>query len=97
MEKEDKSVSAESSETSEVEVKNLITDGSVVEPALDTDSTVTSTESFDNTSASQSEIRDALKSKRGKSRKRGKKWVVKEDYIDIIKDQFWESKPWLLA
>ena len=26
-----------------------------------------------------------------------KKYVLKEDYIDIIKDAFWESKPWILC
>jgi hypothetical protein len=36
-------------------------------------------------------------SKKGRPKKRPKKYVVKEDYIDIIKDAFWESKPWILS
>jgi hypothetical protein len=26
-----------------------------------------------------------------------KKYILKEDYIDIIKDAFWESRPWILG
>ena len=32
-----------------------------------------------------------------KPKKRSKKMVIKEDYIDIIRDDFWNSKSWLLA
>jgi hypothetical protein len=37
------------------------------------------------------------KSKKSRAIKRTKKYIVKEEYIDIIKDAFWESKPWILA
>jgi hypothetical protein len=29
--------------------------------------------------------------------RKAKKYVLKEDYIDIIKDAFWESRPWILG
>jgi hypothetical protein len=38
----------------------------------------------------------STKSKKRKPRK-PKKYILKEDYIDIIKDAFWESRPWILA
>lgn len=34
--------------------------------------------------------------KKQKPKKRSKKMVIKEDYIDIIRDDFWNSKPWIL-
>jgi tRNA(His) guanylyltransferase len=35
--------------------------------------------------------------KKQKPKKRSKKMVIKEDYIDIIRDDFWNSKPWIVA
>lgn len=98
MEKEEKTGSTESSKASEVvEVKDATTETSEVELALNATPTVATTELANNNSALPSEPSNSVKAKRGRTRKRGRKWVVKEDYIDIIKDQFWESKPWLLG
>ena len=35
--------------------------------------------------------------KKGRGKKKARKYVLKEEYIDIIKDTFWESKPWILG
>ena len=91
MEKDEKSVSTEGSEASEIDLKEV----SEVDSTLNATPIMGSTELSD--IISESEPPDAAKAKRGRTRKRGRKWVVKEDYIDIIKDQFWESKPWLLG
>ena len=40
---------------------------------------------------------EVVKVKTVRAKKRPKKYILKEDYIDIIKDTFWESKPWILA
>ena len=32
-----------------------------------------------------------------RARRRTKKSVLKEEYIDIIKDAFWDARPWILA
>ena len=37
------------------------------------------------------------KTRSPKAKKRPRKYVLKEEYIDIIKDTFWESKPWILV
>lgn len=37
------------------------------------------------------------KVKKGRAKRRPKKYVIKEDYCDIIKDAFWEAKPWILG
>jgi len=34
--------------------------------------------------------------KKFRAKRRPKRYVLKEEYIDIIKDAFWESKPWIL-
>jgi hypothetical protein len=59
--------------------------------------TIASDESTESVAASPSEPLDAAKEKRGRTRKRGKKWVLNEDYIDIIRDPFWDTKPWILG
>jgi hypothetical protein len=38
-----------------------------------------------------------LKVKKGRAKRRPKKYVIKEDHCDIIKDTFWEAKPWILG
>jgi hypothetical protein len=93
----EKSVSTESGEVSEVEVKDISTDVSPSEPSVSITTTVASSESSESFPASHSEPPEETNVKRGRTRKRGKKWVVKEEYIDIIKDPFWESKPWILG
>jgi hypothetical protein len=34
---------------------------------------------------------------RGRGKRGAKKAVLKEEYVDIIRDAFWDSKPWILA
>jgi hypothetical protein len=36
-------------------------------------------------------------SRKSRTRKRQRKAVLKEDYLDIINDIFWESRPWILG
>ena len=40
---------------------------------------------------------DLRKSKKGRTKRRQKRQVLKEEYIDIIKDDFWDSHPSILA
>ena len=37
------------------------------------------------------------KAKKGRTKRRPKRLVVKEEYIDIIKDDFWDSHSSILA
>jgi hypothetical protein len=37
------------------------------------------------------------KPKKSKPKKRGKRFILKEEYIDIIKDAFWNERPWILG
>jgi hypothetical protein len=37
------------------------------------------------------------KNKKPRSKKRPKKYIIREDYVDIIKESFWDSRPWLLG
>jgi len=65
------------------------------------DSTPESTEPETSPTASSNDTasspNNAQKVKKGRTRKRAKKYVLTEAYIDIIKDTFWDSKPWILA
>jgi ribosome-binding protein aMBF1 (putative translation factor) len=61
------------------------------------DSTPESTEPETSSTQPNSAPSDTQKAKKGRTRKRPKKYVLTEDYIDIIKDAFWDSKPWILA
>ena len=40
---------------------------------------------------------DSTSAKKGRAKRRPRKYILKEEYVDIIKDAFWNSKPWLLA
>lgn len=40
---------------------------------------------------------DNTSAKKGRVKRRPRKYILKEEYIDIIKDAFWNSKPWILA
>jgi ribosome-binding protein aMBF1 (putative translation factor) len=57
-------------------------------------SETTTTES---TSQPHSSETSQPKVKKGRAKRRPKKYVIKEDYCDIIKDAFWEAKPWILG
>lgn len=35
--------------------------------------------------------------RKSRTKKRQRKAVLKEDYLDIINDIFWESRPWILG
>lgn len=53
----------------------------------------------ENVSANGSQAETPTNSTKSKKRKprKPRKYILKEDYIDIIKDAFWESRPWILA
>ena len=98
MTKEEKSVSAaESGDSSDTASKESATRTCSPEQEVSVTSTLASEESTQRISGSPSEPPDAAKAKGGRTRKRGRKWVVKEDYIDIIRDPFWDTKPWILG
>ena len=37
------------------------------------------------------------KVKKGRAKRKQKRYVIKEDHCDIIKDAFWLAKPWILG
>ena len=43
------------------------------------------------------EERDQSKTQREKERKRRAKAPIVVEHVDIIKDEFWERRPWLLS
>lgn len=66
---------------------------------LDSDIATSPTADVENVSANGSHATTSTtvtKSKNGRTRK-PKKYILKEDYLDIIKDAFWETRPWILA
>lgn len=89
-------MSAESGDSSEAVSKESATGTSSPEQEANVAPTIAS-EGSTEISASPSESPDATKVKGGRTRKRGRKWIVKEDYIDIIRDPFWYTKPWILG
>ena len=71
-------------ETSEDVESNTIPDKAVTPDA---------TSPSDNKSATP----ETATARKGRGKRRPRKYILKEDYIDIIRDAFWESKPWILT
>jgi len=90
-------VSAESGDSSGTVSRESATRTGSPEQEVSVTPTLSSEGSTESISGSPSEPPDAAKTKGGRTRKRGRKWVVKEDYIDIIRDPFWDTNPWILG